>query len=63
MSNEIEKIEEEFDQGCEFCGTMWYEVNSEGSPCGIDGCDVFTCCDNAWKAHITKCHPNYEGRD
>ena len=37
---------------------MWYELSSEGSPCGIDGCDIFTCCDKAFKDHLRQYHPN-----
>jgi hypothetical protein len=50
--------QEEFDgiEGCPYCGTMWYELFSEGSPCGIGSCDVHTCCNKAWYDHIKQYH-------
>jgi len=58
-SNDHDEEEFEKDDGCPYCHIMWFELTSEGAPCGIDNCMIFTCCDQAWKDHIAKCHPNY----
>jgi hypothetical protein len=63
MKNMSKKTkQEEFDaiEGCKYCGTIWYELHSEGAPCGIDDCMTFTCCDKAFEDHIAECHPNYK---
>lgn len=63
MENNEKIIEEDTSEGCKYCGCAWFEVNSEGSPCGIDGCDVYTCCEKAWQDHIKQGHPNYKNGD
>ncbi len=48
---------------CVYCGTMYYELRSEGSPCGYIshptgkyGCTTFTCCNKSWRDHMLKYH-------
>lgn len=48
---------QDIEEGCKYCGTMWYEVQSEGAPCGIDDCDTYTCCTKAWEDHVKQFHP------
>lgn len=55
MSNEPKEEEEQ--PSCKYCKTMWFELQSEGSQCGIDGCSTYTCCDKAWQDHVKQCHP------
>jgi hypothetical protein len=56
--NETEQDIDEY--ACPYCGTMWYSIQSEGAPCGIDGCMDFHCCEQTWKDHIKKIHPTYD---
>jgi hypothetical protein len=34
-------------------------IVAEGSPCGVDGCLVYTCCNKTWKEHCKKMHKKY----
>ena len=51
------------DGACIYCGTMYYELRAEGSPCGHTdhpsdkyGCTVFTCCRESWRDHMLEAH-------
>lgn len=38
---------------CEYCGFDNEDgsLYAEGSPCGINGCPIFTCCFEKWEEH------------
>lgn len=41
---------------CEYCGAEYYEIDTEGAPCGYNECSIFTCCIKAWEDHMRSYH-------